>query len=58
MGWIRRGWTGDDLIVCTLEAQIPFPVRIHITSSKIVLPGNNTIAGMIAVDCGTAIGVN
>jgi hypothetical protein len=55
MDWIRRGWSGDELVRCNFEAQIPFPIPVRITASRITLPGNNTISGAVAVDCGTAI---
>jgi hypothetical protein len=55
MKGIERGWPAPDLVTCTLEAQLPFPDPVHITASKITLPGNNTITGGVVVDCGTAI---
>ena len=55
MEWIRRGWSGDELVRCEFGAQIPFPFPARTTESKIILPGNNVISGAVAVDCGTAI---
>ncbi len=56
--WIRRAWDRDEFALCTLEAQLPFPYPIHITSTRIVLPGNNVISGGVVVDCGVAIAIN
>jgi hypothetical protein len=58
MDWIRRGWSGDDFVICEFEAQIPFPFPVHVTASRIVLPRNNVISGAVAVDCGTAIALS
>jgi hypothetical protein len=52
---IRREWTGEDFVVCSFQARIPFPYKVDVTASKITLPGENTISGMTAIDCGTAI---
>jgi hypothetical protein len=52
---IRRGWSGNELVRCDFRAQIPFPFPVHVTGSKITLPGNNVISGAVVIDCGTAI---
>jgi hypothetical protein len=52
---IQGGWSGADLVACAFQAQIPFPFHVHVTASKITLPGNNVISGAVAIDCGTAI---
>jgi hypothetical protein len=57
IGWIRAGWSEPEFVRCDFQAQLPFPVPIHVTESKIVLPGNITISGGMTVDCGTAIGI-
>jgi hypothetical protein len=51
---IKRGCKQTDFVICTLGAKIPFP-PIHITQSRIKLPGNNTISFGVVIDCGTAI---
>lgn len=55
MGSIQSGWSGNEFVRCSLSATLPFPVAMTISGSRIVLPGNNVIAGMVAIDCGTAI---
>ncbi len=55
MEQIQEGWPHDDLVTCTLEAQIPYPYPVVITASKIVLPGENVISGAIMLGGGTAI---
>lgn len=52
---IRREWPGEEFVVCSFQARIPFPYKVDVTASKITLPGQNTISGMTAIDCGTAI---
>jgi len=55
---IRRSWEDDELVLCTLEADLPFPFPVQITSSQIVLPRNNIISGGVVIDCGTAISLS
>jgi hypothetical protein len=52
---IRRGWSGEEFVCCNLQAQIPFPYQVSITDSEIILPGNNILAGITAIDCNQAI---
>jgi hypothetical protein len=51
------GWSGDEFVSCNFLAEIPYPARISVTPDQIVLPGNNTIGSMVAIDCGGAISI-
>ena len=51
---IKRGCEQSEFVICTLGAKISLP-SIHITRSRIRLPGNNTISFGVVIDCGTAI---
>lgn len=54
---ITSDWSGDEFVLCTFLADIPYPARVQVEPSRITLPGNNTIGSMVAIDCGCAISV-
>ena len=58
MAAIARETDADEIALCDLTAEFVFPVRIHLTANKLILPGNNTIVGglMAGNDVGIRVG--